>query len=374
MSAIYQDEAPVQQAPRTYLRDLPLAARLTLAAFLISVGLGYTAALIQLKVQHARPGDSMPAAEQVVAIYHGQTGRPQSKLELLLEADEGLPFNGSGQMRTAFTTDSTDLDEAILDKADFEADNKEKMAEAEKVVRQLRDGERVALIEWLRAGASKEAYEKDSFVLPAEMADRKVTEEFVEEKDGQRICKVRTLFTKRCVRCHKPDAGSDAKAYPLDTYAKIKPYTVAERAGGMSIKKLAQTTHVHLLGFSMLYGITGLIFALSSYPGFLRVLIAPLALVAQVVDVSFWWLARLDAPHGPMFAKGIMVTGGIVALSLGLQILLSLFNLFGKVGKLVLVLGIAALVAGGLLYVQPEVVRYLDSEKATMTLSSDAHK
>ena len=76
-------------------------------------------------------------------------------------------------------------------------------------------------------------------------------------------------------------------------------------ARGMSLSKLAQTTHVHMLGFSMLYGLTGLLFAFTSYPVFVRVLIAPLPLLAQIIDISFWWLARLDEPYGPGFAAAI---------------------------------------------------------------------
>jgi hypothetical protein len=55
----------------------------------------------------------------------------------------------------------------------------------------------------------------------------------------------------------------------------------------VSLKKLAQTTHVHLLGFGLLYGLTGLILTFTSYPGWLRGLLGPLPLVAQVGDIGF---------------------------------------------------------------------------------------
>jgi hypothetical protein len=41
--------------PRFLLRDLSLSSRLVLSVFLLSVGLGYMAALIQLHFQHAKP-------------------------------------------------------------------------------------------------------------------------------------------------------------------------------------------------------------------------------------------------------------------------------------------------------------------------------
>ena len=58
-------------APRWTLRRLPLAARLTLAAYLIAVGLGYLSALVNLHFQEARPDEILPSEEDVVTIYHG---------------------------------------------------------------------------------------------------------------------------------------------------------------------------------------------------------------------------------------------------------------------------------------------------------------
>ena len=49
--------------PDITLRNLPLAARIVLSAFLISVGIGYTSALVQLHFQHAKPGELMPTKE-----------------------------------------------------------------------------------------------------------------------------------------------------------------------------------------------------------------------------------------------------------------------------------------------------------------------
>src|SRR5947199_6084528 len=91
--------------PRLVLRDLPFAARLVLSVFLISVGIGYVSALVQLHFQHAKAGSVMPTGDDAVAIFSGPQGeKPVSKLVQLLEADESEKFNSTGQMRTAFTT------------------------------------------------------------------------------------------------------------------------------------------------------------------------------------------------------------------------------------------------------------------------------
>jgi hypothetical protein len=356
------------------LRDLPFAARLTLAVFLLCVGVGYFAAIVQLHLQHASPGEIVPTADDAVKIFHGPTGaKPLSKLEALLEADENLKWNGTGQMSAAFTRKSEGWKSAIKEKA--KELNKERrggeldLDAAEKALRKERDTERLAILAWIKSGASKAEYQQDCFPLSGDLAGRVIDSKYVAKEGNDKTppsVKVKSILTDRCVRCHGPE-GEDAQAtnFPLDTYDRLKPYvTVKTATTGMSLEKLAQSSHVHLLGFSMLYGLTGLIFAFSSYPRLLRVLLSPLPLLAQVIDISFWWLARMDEPYGPEFARAIVISGAVVGAAVGLQIVLSLFNLFGKGGKLLLILLFAAAAYGGYVAQERVIAPYIAKEKA----------
>src|SRR5262249_36167614 len=147
---------------------------------------------------------------------------------------------------------------------------------------------------------------------------------------------------------------------PFDEYEKFAKYAESKAANSMSLESLALTTHVHLLGFSMMFALTGIIFSLTSYPVPVRVLIAPLALLAQVVDIGCWWASRID----PLFAQAIIYTGGVVAVSLLLQIFGGLFNMFGKAGKAVVFLLFVAAIAGGYVLADKYVLPFLDAEKA----------
>jgi hypothetical protein len=361
---------------RLVLRDLPLAARLTLALFLTSTGVGYVAALVQLHFQHASPGNVLPTGEDAVKVFHGQTGdRPMSKIERLVRAapDSGR-FNGSGQMSDAFFKKSDGWKDAIKERAKALAAAPGKKADAalaEAAVRQEREGERQALIAWLEAGASPTDFKNDRFTLPDSLAAQSVTEKYlVAGDDGKpaapRAVKVASVLQDRCVRCHQEKEPEDAAAakYPFDTPERLKAYTTVQTASAMSLTKLAQTTHVHLLGFSMLYGLTGLVLAFSSYPMLLRCVLCPLPLLAQLVDISFWWLARLEAPYGPYFAHAIAVTGGVVAVGLLAHIALGLFDLFGKKGKFTVVLLFVAAAAGAG-FVHDRIIQpYLAAERA----------
>jgi hypothetical protein len=351
--------------PRTFvLRDLPLAARLTLAVFLISVGIGYLSALVQLHFQHATPGSVMPTPENAVDIFHGKTTQPMSKLQILLEADPGLKFDGTGQMSAAFTEKSSNWEATVGERAeqiapkhkDKQGDDLQALAEQE--LRGERDGERLALISWVQNGAKKGEYDQDAFPLPPELKDHPITEKYVANKGRTQaepaVIKIRSIFKDRCVKCHREESTSKANKFPVDTFERLHKYIPAVSSSAMSLNKLAQTTHVHLLGFSMLYGLTGLLLAFSSYPRFLRVVLCPLPLLAQVVDISLWWLARFDDPYGSQFARAIVVSGGIVGGSLFLHILLGLWDLFTWKGRFVLVLLAGAAGFGG--YVAKEKV------------------
>jgi hypothetical protein len=361
--------------PRWTLRQLPFAARLTLAVFLVSVGIGYFSALVQLHFQHAKRGNMLPTGDDAVEKFHGQTGAPpMSQLELLLSRDDEQPFNGSGQMAAAFTRRSEGWKKAIEKKAKaLRKDrrsgkpNEEKLKQGEVALRAERETERKAVLAWARAGASKSDYENDQFCLPEELAKQPIAEEFKVTAADAPTVKIKSIFDARCVSCHAPNAGRDAKAeqYPLEKYDQIVKYMKVQTSSAMALERLAQTTHVHLLGFSMLYGLTGLLLALTSYAGWIRVPLAPLALAAQVVDISFWWLARMDAPYGPAFAHAIPISGAIVAGALGLQILLTLFDLFGRIGKSVLFILIVTTACGGYGMKERVIDKHLESEKPT---------
>jgi hypothetical protein len=374
---------------RFTLRDLPFAARLTLAAFLISVGIGYFSALVQLHVQQASPGQLLPGDQQLIDTYHGKEG--VSTLERLITADEHKPFNASGSMRRAFSDKATgwkkDLSARAKEIKALPQEEQEKRLDeiekrwldqhkglklpagedrilrgAELEVREERAGDAAAVVAWLRGGMDKQSYEDNDFSLPESLKAKPMSALFIlddakpEDAKPRRVM-LKTIIDTRCVRCHKEGVTDPASAAPLDTYEYLESYGRPEGERGMPLIKLAQSTHVHLLGFSMLYMLTGVIFACSGWPAIFRFLLAPLPLVAQVVDISFWWLARLQDPYGSEFAKAIRYSGVVVAVGLGLQIILGLFSLFGWFGRVMLVLAIAAAAVGAYyvndLYIAP---------------------
>jgi hypothetical protein len=321
-------------SPRLVLRDLPLVTRLLITAFLFSVGIGYFSALVQLHFQAAPPGEPLPGPAETGEIYH-RGKEPRSQLERLLVADEKKPFNGSGSMRSAFTTRSIGWALAIRKKAEENKLNPQKKADllqAEKLLRAEREGEIKILLAWLHAGLPQKVYD-EGMVLRGELVSQPTTEKFVTEDKGVKTADVQGILQKRCVRCHSEQKSGPESDAPLETYQQVHGYANVEMVGaGMSLRKLAQTSHVHLLGFAMLYGLTGLIFSFTSYPLWVRYVLAPLPLVAQILEICLgWWGGRAYEP----LALAVPTFGAVVALGVFAQIVGSLFNMFGRAGKAV---------------------------------------
>ncbi|HTU91625.1 MAG TPA: hypothetical protein VMF69_16195, partial [Gemmataceae bacterium] len=262
------------------LGELSLPVRLTLALFLLSVGIGYVSALVQLHFQHATAGDLLPSPDDAVRVFHGDVGeKPKSKIEQLLPEDyQGKKMNGQGQMTSAFFKRAEDYSAAIAERG-RELAKKQGLKKPDYAAKEAakgevdleRDGERLATIAWVRGGAKEAEYNDDNFPLPNELSKLLITRKMIVEESEPRAVKIQTLFQQRCATCHQD--GGEAQNFPLTNFAEIKKYAVVKTSEGMSLEKLAQTTHVHLLGFSMLYGLTGLILAWSSYPRLVRIVL-----------------------------------------------------------------------------------------------------
>ncbi len=339
--------------PNTFcLRNLPFPAKLVVTCFLLAVGGGYVAAMVQLHFQDSRTGEAMPTVHDVVLKFTGkkwletEPPKPESKFVKLITAPEvGPPFNGSGTMSPAFfNKDDGEFNKIVRGSEDQRAR-----------LRAEREGERSALVLWAKAPAEerKKAFEDDHFGIAVEAMPRAITTRF-KSPDGAVL--VRSIINARCGRCH--GKGGAQEGIPLESYEQIDKYlsvpaTVTVKAGGdwvkveepISLEKLTQSTHAHLLSFAMLFSLTGLVFAFTSYPAVLRCILGPWVLIAIVSDVSLWWLARLSSEWGPYFAMAILGTGGAAGLGLVAQILLSLFNMYSWKGKAALLL-VFALSAG----------------------------
>lgn len=360
------------------LRDLPLPVKVVATVFLLAVGLGYTSAMLQLHIQDSKKGSPMPTPDDVVLKFTGKKrfdpneplpAAPASRLESLVVA-ETEDITGT-TMAGAFTTQDP-------------APKALKFAEVIKTrpaaeVKAERKGEQAVFALWIRTpdAERKAAYAADKFTPPADKMPKALTAAL---KDGDAV-RIKTLIDSRCVVCHSK--GGTKEDVLLDTYAALSAFLPADPVPPqpvngyikveepISISKLTQSTHAHLLSFAMLFSLTGLVFAFSSWPKWMRVILGPWVVVAIFADVSLWWLARLCDQWGPYFAQGVIATGFLAGVGLFAQISGSLFTMYGLKGRAVIGLMFVAGALGGGWFVMNLLVPALPKPKPEVQKADD---
>ena len=182
-----------------------------------SVLLGYCALVVAAYFQLTPPSSQFPDLRELGRLLLHDASSI-SRVERLLEAS-GDTIE-SGTMRPAFTVQSTDWVSATKDIS----------ASAMNQLLAEREGERLALLDWVRSGASRQSYEMDDYPLRGESGVHTITAAYQLNDPStpitanpQRV-RLRTLITDRCVPCHSDNGRHDtARFIPLDTYDRLAP-------------------------------------------------------------------------------------------------------------------------------------------------------
>lgn len=93
---------------------------------------------------------------------------------------------------------------------------------------------------------------------------------------------------------------------------------------GVSYTTLLSLAHIHMLGLMTVFAVIGFIFVHCSLAPGWKILWSVLPFVAFLVDVSGWFLTKLN----PGFVYVVIVGGGLFVLSLAVMILYSLYEMW----------------------------------------------
>lgn len=329
-----------EHAPgHSLLRQLPLPAKLVVTAFLIAVGLGYFSALVQLHMKHSdKNGEALPTMDDVIARFSGlkqfdpAAAPPMSTIEQIIMGNRDEPKVSKSNMAPAFFKNCDSYADECKERGKTGVDFD-------------REGELRAMIQWTRADPAlkKKAYSEDNFPLPDfdPKAPKPLTKEYAAAPDKSAV-KIQSLIENRCQRCHEsraPSLGKWEEIEPLVTppSTDVLPGNWVRTNNQIPTENLVQSTHAHLLTFAVLFSLTGFVLACSGWPLWFRCLVAPIVVIAQVSEIGCWWLARVP-DYGPYFAKAIIGTGGIVGIGLAFHIFFSIFDLYDRKGKVVMLL------------------------------------
>lgn len=272
------------------LSELSVPAKITATAFLILIGAGYFVAVTKVYVWHnmadGAPGLSM---DDLRAVYHGLVKAippeaRQAPISTMLKE-----VNPGGKMRKHLLKGG--------------------------------DPAKWALIGWLEQGAKTETFDKPG----------------VSHK--QDVPSPQQVIAERCIKCHNAADGEereipyspDAKSAPQYALVakKALPPPVSPEADiryfdPMDARELLHVTHVHMLAIPVFAIFVAGMFLHTGMAPWLKLIIAPLPMLALCVDFACWWLARSWEPA----VYGIAAAGAVFGAAFGLQILSTLASMW----------------------------------------------
>ena len=270
------------------------------AAMLLSaLTVAYLTVLMLAASEVTPPGSTWPDLHMLDRALFAGRAKPISAIERLLEAADG-PMNAGGTMRPAFTTESTIWQE-IVKQHNSQTELQQLLAE--------REGERLALLDWVRTGANRQAYENDAHPLPPYLAQQPLTSDYLDP--AAHVVRIRTLIGERCAVCHSENGRNEkARSFPLDNYDDLHFHCQPrqERAPDHPWITAALAATVPL---SLLAGLTTTISGLPASRN------APLLLVtlgAAVAGSAIGWLGQPStfAASGVAVALAVFLVGLII--------------------------------------------------------------
>jgi len=230
--------------PGVSLATLSAPLRALFTAFLLTIGIGYLAALTYMFFSEVKPH-----AEQGLSLVQGVTQKYRGTRDNTV-----FEVSLRGAMGQGLSTLEKDL-----------------------------------LLRWVQDGASADGYKKIS-----------------------------NIIDEKCANCH----NGTTPIPPLRTFEDVTKLT--EVTPGPTWERLARVSHIHLFGISFIFLMTGAIFAFSTVPLKIRLPIIVLPYVAIWLDIGSWWVTHWES----FFAFAVVTGGALMGLSLGAQIVISLWDMW----------------------------------------------
>lgn len=134
---------------------------------------------------------------------------------------------------------------------------------------------------------------------------------------GSRIA---PIMEENCSGCHSVESGMGLA--PLTSYDEVKALTRTDT--GASIQSLVRVSHIHLFGIAFILFFVGRIFILCEIPVLFKRMIVAIPFVAILLDILSWYATKAV----PGFAYVVVMAGGLMGISLAIQILFSLYQMW----------------------------------------------
>lgn len=230
----------------TRFSDISISERILNTVFLLTIGLGYIMALINMYYTHqGRDGKPGLSIEDIVIMYHGSNN--QTRL--------GSAINGIMEPNLKYKSDK----EVIL--------------------------------KWIHDGADEPGYTSD----------------------------IAPILNRDCVHCHSP--AFNPSLPDLSGYAGVSEVA---HSGGATLPVLVRVSHIHLFGIAFILFFIGKIFLLCDINVYVKRIAVVIPFAAMLLDVMSWFITKTLSG----FAYVVVLSGALMGLSMGVQILLSIYQMW----------------------------------------------
>lgn len=230
----------------TRFKDISVSERILNTVFLLTIGLAYIMALINMYYTHqgrdGKPGLSM---NDIVIMYHGSNTQTR-----LANAITGI----------------------------MEPNLKYK-------------GDKDVILKWIHDGAEENGYRQT----------------------------IAPILNRDCILCHTPSINP---ALPdLSNYAGVSEVA---HSGGASLPALVRVSHIHLFGIAFILFFIGRIFLLCEINIYVKRIAVVIPFAAMLLDVMSWFITK----NISQFAYVVVLSGALMGISMGVQILLSIYQMW----------------------------------------------
>lgn len=227
-------------------KDISISERILNTVFLLTIGLGYLAALANMYYTHQGfDGKAGLSVEDVVISYYGSTN--QTRL--------GTAVKGIMASNLKIKSDQD------------------------------------VILRWIQSGASEESYNEN----------------------------IAPILNRDCIMCHTPAINPS-----LPNLTNYEGVSEVAKSGGATIPTLIRVSHIHLFGIAFILFFIGKIFLLCEMNVYLKRIAMVVPFAAMLLDVLSWFITKTI----PEFAYVVIASGALMGISMGMQILLSIYQMW----------------------------------------------
>lgn len=127
------------------------------------------------------------------------------------------------------------------------------------------------------------------------------------------------ILNRDCTNCHNPQLNPSLP--DLTQYSGVAE--VAHK-GGATVPALVRVSHIHLFGIAFILYFIGKIFLLCDMNIYVKRVAVVIPFVAMLLDVISWFVTK----HIAAFAYVVVLSGALMGLSMGIQIVLSIYQMW----------------------------------------------